>query len=103
MNKTVSTLKESQIPRAAQGVHRSVMKGEKGTVLNESDVVRTSDRKGRSFLPQGVGEGFLEDMPVKLSFGRCRSQVSGSGEACRDGPGRKWVVSDCGKWWGSRW
>lgn len=56
------------------------------------NMVRT-DRKGRSFVPRGTGEGFQKDMPFKLSFGRCRIQVFGSEEGCQDSPGRMWVVS----------
>lgn len=46
-----------------------------------------TDRKGRSFLPYRIREGFLEEVLFKLNFGRGRSQVFGSGEGCQYSPG----------------
>lgn len=37
---------------------------------------------GKWFLPQGIGEGFLEDVPFELSFGRGNSWVLGMGKGC---------------------
>ena len=63
-------------------------------------MIQTAYRKGRSFLPQGIGEGFLEDIPVELSFGRCRSQVFGSGEGYWTVQGEGGLCLSYGKWRG---
>lgn len=51
---------------------------------------------GKWFLPQGIEEGFLEDVPFELRFGRGSSGVWAWGKAAGAVPGRAWVCP--GSW-----
>lgn len=48
---------------------------------------------GKWFLPQGIEEGFLEDVPFELRFGRGSSGVWAWGKAAGDGPRESLGVS----------